>query len=439
MLTKINNYLKKKMTKFRTGWIKNFDELATTENRKLVLELAECAYDSINTEKVIENNIKLENNTLTILGESFDLSKFKRIKVVGFGKCSPDAALALEKVLGDRVNAGVVIGLKKVDCKYIESFVGTHPVPTEVNISPGKKIFDIVDKSDEGDLIIALVSGGGSALLCYPESECTQGGELYEEFLKAGKSISELNNIRKHLSLLKGGGLAKIAYPATVISLIFSDVPGDHFEEVASGPTYKDVTTVEDIKKAIKENNLKEFDLVETPKDDKYFEKVHNFVLVSNKTAVEAMAVKAKEMGFKVDIVSTDLYDEVEETISKIFHEEADNTVVLAAGEPKLVVKKKGGSGGRSLYMSLEEIKLKMVDSKSVFLALASDGMDNSDAGGAIVDYQTIEKFEKLNIDVEDSLERFDAYPVFKKSGDMIMTGPTGANVSDLMILLTKK
>ena len=420
-------------------WIKNFDELATTENRKLALEIAEVGYDSINTEKAVLDAVHLEGDVLKVKGESFDLSKFKKIKVVGFGKCSPDAALALEKVLGPRIDSGVVIGIKKVECKYIETFVGTHPRPSDVNIEPGKKIFELVNGSSVDELVIALVSGGGSALLNYPESECENGKELYEEFLKAGKSISELNNIRKHLSLLKGGGLAKVAYPATVISLIFSDVPGDHFEEVASGPTYKDVTTVEDIKKAIKENNLKDFDLIETPKEDKYFENVHNYVLVSNKTAVEAMAEKAKEMGFKTHIVSTDLYDEVEEALSKIFHEEADDTVVLAAGEPKLVVKKKGGSGGRSLYMSLEEIKLKMIDNKSVFVALASDGMDNSDAGGAIVDHQTLEKFEKLGIDVDDSLERFDAYPVFKKSGDMIMTGPTGANVSDLMILLTRK
>ena len=420
-------------------WIKNFDELATTENRKLALEIAEAGLNAIGTEGVIFNSIKLENNILNIKGQEFDLNKFKRIKVVGFGKAVGDAALALEKVLGDKINIGAIVGRQKVDCKYIESFEGTHPRPTELNIPSGKKIYEIVSDSKEDDLIIVLVSGGGSALLSYPESEVEQGAKLYENALKSGETINETNTVRKHLSLLKGGGLVKIAYPATVIGIIFSDVPGDNFSEVASGATYKDETTIADTQKIIDQYNLGKYELIETPKEDKYFERVYNFVLVSNKTAVEAMDKKAKELGFKTDIVSTELYDEVEESLHKIFNEESDNTVVLAAGEPKLVVKTKGGSGGRQLYMSLKEIKLKMIDNNSVFIALASDGMDNSDAAGAIIDKSTLEKIEKLGIDIDDYLERYDAYPVFQKSGDMIMTGPTGANVSDLMILLTKK
>ena len=420
-------------------WIKNFDELATTENRKLALEIAEFGYEAINTEEVILNNIKLENNVLSILGESFDLSKFKKIKVVGFGKASCDGALALEKVLGPKISEGVVIGLHKVTCEYIETYAGTHPLVSEVNILPGKKIFEMVENSNEDDLVIAIVSGGGSALLCYPESECPQGIELYNEFLKCGKTTMEMNAVRKHLSLLKGGGLAKIAYPATIVGLIFSDVPGDHFEDVASGPTYKDNTTIQDVEKIIEENNLGKFDLIETPKDDKYFEKVHNFVLVSNKTAVEAMSLKCGELGLKVKIVSTELYNETSESIKKIFNAKDGFDVVLAAGEPNLEVKKKGGSGGRSLYMGIKAIEMGMIDDNTIFLPIASDGMDNCDAAGAVVDKNTIEKINKLNIDIGDHLDRFDAYPVFQKSGDMIMTGSTGANVSDLMILFNKK
>jgi len=420
-------------------WIKNFDELATTENRRLALEIAEAGLNAIATEDVISRSIKLENDILTVEGKEFPLSKYKRIKVVGFGKAVGGAALALEKVLGDKINMGAIVGREKVDCKYIESFEGTHPKPTEINLEAGKKIFEIVNDSREEDLIIVLVSGGGSALLSYPESEVEQGARLYENALKSGQTINETNTVRKHLSLLKGGGLAKLAYPATVIGIIFSDVPGDNFSEVASGATYKDEATNEDTQKIIEKYNLGKYDLIETPKEDKYFENVFNFVLVSNKTAVEAMDKKAKEFGFKTDVVSTELYDEVEESLHKIFNEESENTVVLAAGEPKLIVKKKGGSGGRQLYMSLEEIKLKMIDNESVFIALASDGMDNSDAAGAVVDKHTFENIEKLGINVDEQLENFDVYPVFKKSGDMIITGATGANVSDLMILLTKK
>ena len=420
-------------------WIKNFDELAITENRKLALEIAEAGYDSINTEKVIENSIKIEDNTLIISGEKFDLAKYKKIKVVGFGKCSCEAAFALEKILGDKIERGVVIGLKKVTCDFIESFAGTHPKPSMVNVEVGKKICEMVENSSEDDLIIAIVSGGGSAMLCSSDSECDQGIELYENSIKNKGTISEMNTVRKHISVLKGGGLSKLAYPATVLGLIFSDVPGDKYENVASGPTYKDETTIVDAEKIIEKYNFGKFDLIETPKEDKYFEKVYNFVLVSNKTAVEAMDKKSKELGFVTNIISTELYDEVHDAVEKIFSAKKDNTVVLAAGESAVKVMKEGGMGGRTLHMALTAIDMGMIDDDSVFLPFASDGVDNSDAAGAIADKNTIEKLNKLKINVNDVLNNFDSYPALKHSGDMLLTGPTGANVSDLMILLTKK
>ena len=420
-------------------FIKNFDELATTPNRKIALEIMEAGYTAISTEKVMDASIYLVGNILSIKGKEFDLSKFKNIKVIGFGKSSCEAALALEKILGNKISGGVVIGLEKVDTKYIETFAGTHPRPSEANVEAGRKIYELIEESTEEDLVIVLVSGGGSALLCYPENEYKQGAKLYDAFLGSGKTINQINTVRKHLSLLKGGGLAKIAYPATVVGLIFSDVPGDEFDNVASGPTYKDTTNINDAKQIILNSNLGEFDLIETTKEDKYFEKVYNFVLVSNKIAVEAMARKAQEFDLKVNIASTDLYDVIDKALERIFILKKDNSVVLAAGEPSIQVKSNGGKGGRSLHMGLSVIKKKLVDDGSLFISFASDGMDNSDAAGAIVDKNTIEKIEKLGLDVDDYLDRFDSYNIFEKSGDLINTGPTGANVSDLMILLTKK
>ncbi|HAS80658.1 MAG: Glycerate 2-kinase [Candidatus Nomurabacteria bacterium GW2011_GWE1_32_28] len=419
--------------------IKNFDELAITPNRKIVLEIMEAGYAAVSTEKVIDSSIFIVGNVLTIKGKEFNLSKFKNIKIVGFGKSSCEAALSLEKILGDRINEGVVIGLEKVVSENIETFAGTHPRPSEMNIEAGKKIYELVEQANEDDLIIVLVSGGGSALLCYPENEYIQGAKLYDSFLESGKTISQINTVRKHISLLKGGGLAKVAYPATVVGLIFSDVPGDAFGDVASGPTYKDMTSINDAKQIIFNNNLGDFDLVETTKEDKYFEKVYNFVLVSNKIAVEAMARKAQEFDLKINIASTDLYDVIDRALEKIFILEKDNSIVLAAGEPSIQVKNKGGKGGRNLHMGLSVIKKKLIDENSVFVSFASDGMDNSNVAGAIIDKNTIEKIERLGLNIDDYLERFDSYPVFEKSGDAIMTGPTGANVSDLMILLTKK
>jgi glycerate 2-kinase len=418
-------------------WIKNYDELAISKNREIALQIAEAGLDAINTESVIKKNITLSGNILRIQNSEFDLAKYKNIRVVGFGKCSCEAAFSLEEILKDKINSGAVVGLSEKICPIIKTFAGTHPRPSSANILPGQKIYDIANQAEEDDLIIAIVSGGGSALLCYPELECSQGETLYNTFLKTGNTISEINTVRKHISELKGGGLAKIAYPATVVGLIFSDVPGDKYEDVASGPTYKDVTTKEDAEKIITHYNLGEFILNETPKEDKYFEKVHNFVLVSNKTALTAMEQKANQIGLDTIIVSSELYDEIDISIEKIFSNTKNKTVVLAAGEPRLIVTKKGGSGGRNLYLGLKAVE--KIQEGSVFIPMASDGMDNSPCAGAIVDTYTRQKIKDQNIDTESHLENFDALTVFEKTKDNIMTGPTNANVSDIMILLNNK
>ncbi|MFZ2150155.1 MAG: DUF4147 domain-containing protein [Minisyncoccia bacterium] len=419
--------------------IKNFNELAVTESRELALAIAEEGLRAINTEEAILKSVRLEGETLFVMDEVYDLSKFKNIKVVGFGKASGEAAKALSGILGSRVKEGAVVGLSSYRVSNIEIFVGTHPRPSPVNVAAGEKIHELIKNSKADDLIIALVSGGGSALLCYGKNECEQGVKLYDAFLNSGKTITEINTVRKHLSLLKGGGLAKIAYPATIIGLIFSDVPGNNFLDVASGPTYKDETTIEDAEKIIDENNLGEFDLVETPKEDKYFEKVRNFVLVSNKTAVLAMEAKGRELGLVTRIVSTELYDEEEEVIKKIFSAKADDTVVLAAGEPRIEIRKTGGMGGRNMHLGLRVLSKNILGNDSVFISFASDGRDNTDMAGAIADKETNKKAESAGLNAEDYLDRFDSYNFFQKTGDMLNTGPTGANVSDLMILVTKK
>ncbi len=419
--------------------IKNFAKLATTKNREIALRIMESGLNAINTKKVVSSFVSLSGDILSIKNKTFDLSKWNSIKIVGFGKSSCEAALALEDILGSRIKEGAVIGLSKEGCKYIETYKGTHPRPSLENLEAGERIKEIITGSDSKDLIIVIASGGGSALLCSDKGECESGIKLYDSFLKSGKTINEMNTVRKHLSTLKGGGLAKMAYPATVVGLIFSDVPGDNFADVASGPTYKDETTIDDAKKIIDENNLGEFNLIETPKESKYFDNVYNFVLVSNKIAVEAMALTVHELGFEPNIISTDLYDEVDKVLDKLFGAKKGGSVVLAAGEPSVIVPDKSGKGGRNLHMALKAIERGLIDGSSVFIPFASDGMDNSDASGAIVDKKTEEKINKLGIDVKDSLERFDSYPVFEKSGDMIITGPTGANVSDLMILLNGK
>lgn len=418
-------------------WIKNFSALATSENRTDALRIAEAGLDAIDTRRVVLENVRLEGEILAVKGERFDLSQFSRIKVVGFGKASCDAALALEEVLGEKIAEGAVIGLKKKACERITTYAGTHPRPSSANVAVGEKIHAMTEDMRGDDLVIVIVSGGGSALLCYPEAECEQGIRLYDASVKSGITISELNTVRKHISELKGGGLAARLYPATVIALIFSDVPGDVFSDVASGPTYLDPTTANDAQAIAVKYGLGEFAFNETPKDPKYFERIHNVVLVSNRTAIDAMAHAAKASGFGVDILSYDLYDEIETVPEKFFASSGDRRFVLGAGEPRMQVKGGGGSGGRNLFLGMQALAHMPAD--SVFVALASDGLDNSAAAGAIVDAALWEKCLASGLPVGEYLRRFDAYAFFEKLGDgMLVTGPTGANVSDLMIFFTR-
>ena len=171
------------------NWVKNFDDLASTENRKLALEIVSAGFDAIDTKRVIFHSVKLDKDILRIQDKSFSLNNFKKIKVVGFGKAAPEAAFALERILEDKIKEGAVIGLRKVDSRYIHTFIGTHPKPSEVNVEAGEKIYQIIQDSKEDDLIIVLVSGGGSALLCRDNDECAQGIRLYDSFLKSGKTM----------------------------------------------------------------------------------------------------------------------------------------------------------------------------------------------------------------------------------------------------------
>jgi len=209
---------------------------------------------------------------------------------------------------------------------------------------------------------------------------------FYDKFLEVGGSVSELNLVRKHISLLKGGGLAKFLYPATVIGLVFSDVPGDEYDNVASGPTYKDETTVDDARAILKKYNIaNEFELTETPKENHFFEKVYNTLFVSNKIAINAMEKKAKGLGYEVFNLGGELCNFPEEVLRKFNSIATPGSVVVGGGEPRMVVKKTGGSGGRNQFIAMTA--LKTLGPKDTFLAFASDGIDNKSIyAGAIAD-----------------------------------------------------
>lgn len=419
------------------SWIKNKNQLSQTKNREAVLDIIEAGFNAIDTESVINDSIVLTEKILKIKNQVFDLSKYNSIYIIGFGKASCLAAKTLENILGNHIKKGIAIGLSPVSCEYIQTYAGTHPHPTIQNVELSQKILELTKTLSEKDLIITVVSGGGSALLCWPLDECKQATRLYTDFLKTGGDITELNTIRKHISLLKGGGLAKQLYPARVVGLIFSDIPGDNFNLVASGPTYKDTTSIADVEKILQRYNLQDYKLNETPKENKYFENVTNIPLVSNLHVLEAMQNRAKTLGISCKILSSELYDSPEKITRALISESKKYSLVLGAGEPKLKVTKSGGTGGRCMRMGIEILPI--LEPNLTFAAVASDGLDNSDSAGVIVDSNSKKRLQELKLDLEDFKDRFDSYTFFNKLGnELLFTGPTHANISDFMLIYNK-
>jgi len=420
-------------------FIQNTKELANTTSRKHILEIAEAAYNAIDTEGVVRKNVRVQEDKLTVGEQEFDLKKFNRVRLIGFGKASCLAIAELERIFGARVTDGIVIDKKAHTCEVVEVFEGSHPRPSAINVEASGKIVELAKGGNEKDLVVVVVSGGGSSLLCFPSSECDQGIKLYDRFLGSGGTISELNTVRKHISLLKGGGLAKLLYPATVISLIFSDVPGDNYFNVASGPTYKDKTTTEDARAVLEKYNCAEdFKLMETPKEDYIFEKVYNIPLVSNTIAIKAMKEKAEELGYDAFDLGGELYDFPEQVLSKFNEVATPGSVVVGGGEPRIIVKGTKGTGGRNQLVALTA--LKTLGPKDSFLAFASDGIDNKSVfAGAIADAYVLKLIKEKNANIDEFIAKLDTEGVLGEVHSLLLTGPTGSNVSDLMVMIREK
>lgn len=416
--------------------IKNFDKIAKTPARRKALQIAEAGLEAINTNNVIHRNIKLHGKILHIQDLKLDLHYYNNIYVVSFGKAACDAILAINEILGSRITQGIAVDIKTEKCpnKNIKIFKGTHPTPTNVNVEAAQEIIKLSQDISEKDLVICVVSGGGSSLLVGSKQEVLDGKLIYDEFLHTGGDIIEMNTLRKHASILKAGGLAKQFYPAKIIGLIFSDIPGSKIQDVASGPTFKDESTLKDVESLLKKYKLdldKKIQFHETPKEEKYFDNVKNILLVSNHTAIEAMHAKATDLNFKVEIYSEKTYEKTNTLAKKLNENLKPNTVRLCAGEPS-VTSYKGtfGKGGRNQQLALESMEY--MSTNQVFISVGSDGVDNSDMAGAIVDSESLDKVK----DYQKHQEGLDAYPVFKDLQDHLDTGPTGSNVADLMISL---
>ncbi|RJQ13462.1 DUF4147 domain-containing protein [Candidatus Parcubacteria bacterium] len=423
--------------------IKNYKELSKTPLRAAALKIAEAGLQSVDTEKIINQLIRLEKNILYIRSDQYRLADLERILIVGIGKCSLEAAAALEKILGEKIHDGIVVDTNSGSLKKIRVITGDHPFPTQRNIDATKEIINLLNGLNENDLVIFMISGGGSTLLCQPKDmTCYDEANILRCLFDSGADIQKINLIRKHISLARGGYLAKYAYPANVISLIFSDVPGDNLEFVASGPTIKDTTTVNQAEKIIKDYEIKnkcslaEIQLFETPKEEKYFTKVKNILTASNKIALDAMAKEAEKLNFKPIICTSCLSGEAKDvgiSIIEQLESKQSKTALLYGGETTVTIKKPG-KGGRSLELGLSA--LQKIKEGLALLPFASDGKDNTDFAGAICDMETKKKALAMNLDIKAYLENNDSYGFFEKTKDYVSTDDTGSNVSDLIVAL---
>jgi glycerate 2-kinase len=425
------------------GKIKNFGALAQNDLRGFALLIAEAGFKAIDTKEVIRRQVRIEGGMIFVGGEGFRLEDLGRIVFVGIGKCSFDAGAAVEEVLGDKLAAGVLLDVRAGSLKKIKVLVGTHPMPSEQNIAATREIVEFLKGLTEKDLVIFVISGGGSALLCLPDGFSLAEELLVEKHLmKAGADIYEMNTIRKHLSLARGGNLAKAAWPARVVSLIFSDVIGDNIEFIASGPTVKDITMVTEAREVYKKYNIEVITgfppdkFLETPTEDKYFEKVRNIVVVSNAVALDAMQRQAAALGLASEVVTRKLSGEARSVgveIQKTLDLTKGRKVLLYGGETTVQIKGKG-KGGRNLELALSA--LRFVGEDQIIISLASDGRDNTDYAGGICDVLTRRRAEKLGLDIEKYLADDDSFGFFSKVGDYVMTGPTESNVADLIIAI---
>ncbi|TRZ65028.1 MAG: DUF4147 domain-containing protein [Spirochaetia bacterium] len=433
--------------------ITNFKNLAKSPLRKKALQIVEAGYEAINIEEAVKNKIEINKNKLLISNFTIDLNKYRKIFIIGIGKGSALASATLAKILGKKLDRCIALDISKppLNSKFLilnsEFLVGTHPFPSIQNIKATKKIIEMVEKAGKDDLIISFICGGGSALLCGSEKELKASREIFSKLTNAGANIIELNTIRKHLSEVKGGGLTKIAYPATMISLVVSDVFKNDLSMVASGPTIYDKTTKKDAEKILSKFNTKykilniKYQLNETPKDKKYFKKVKNILFISNCEPITAMAKKAKKLGFSPKIYSYNLKGEARNILLPLIEAGKSGAAVISGGETTIVLGENPGKGGRNMEAVLGSITNPRcpIPNNLITISFASDGKDNTEAAGAIGDILTINKAEKLKLDFEKYLKIHNTFNFFKKTGDLIFADKKTFNVSDLMLVLKEK
>ncbi|HXZ35676.1 MAG TPA: glycerate kinase [Thermodesulfobacteriota bacterium] len=424
------------------------------------------AIHAVQPQTILSSHISLRNHVLRIGERKYPLSRYEKIFVAGTGKASASMAVNLEKILGTRITRGL-INVKyghSQKLKRIRVQEAGHPLPDEKGLEGAKEMVEMLSHLTGNDLVIFLVSGGGSALLPLPVEGVTlvEKQATTNELLSCGASIQEINTLRKHLSRIKGGGLAKIVYPATLVSLILSDVIGDPLDAIASGPTVPDSTTYENCAWILNKYELwgkippsvashiragMEGRKEETLKEgDPAFAKVYNLIVGNNLLAMTAARKAAQALGYRTLLLSSLVEGETRE-IAKVHAAIAKEVLlsgnpipppacILSGGETTVTLKGKG-KGGRNQEFALAGA-LEIAGCEEILMMSAgTDGTDGpTDAAGAFADGKTVIRAKTMGLDPWSFLKENDSYSFFQRIGDLLTIGPTGTNVMDLRIML---
>jgi len=435
--------------------------------RKHADEIFKHVLSTLDSESLVKKKVSINGSTLLVDQREYNLKDYEHIYVIGGGKACAPMAKTVEEILGDRLEEGIVVVKydHSLPLKKISIIEASHPIPDTNGLEGTSEILRLLSRTGEKDLVICLISGGGSALLVQPHKEVTLQDiqTTSNELLACGATIDEINAVRKHLSIIKGGHLAHASYPSTLITLILSDVIGDPLDIIASGPTVPDESTFDDACKVIRKYSLEDKipdsvckllkkgqsgEARENPKQgDKVFANTQNVIIGSNKIALEAAKEKAADLGYNTIILSSMVQGESKEAaifFSAIAKEVCHTgtplskpACIIAGGETTVTIKG-NGKGGRNQEFALSAaMEIEGYDG-IVILSAGTDGTDGpTDATGAIVDSNTCKDArEKFCLKSEDFLSKNDSYNFFNKTGEHIITGPTLTNVMDIMISL---
>ena len=442
-----------------------FRDPATRGRRELAARVMAAALEAVEPAEAVRRALRREGHRLLVGGRAYDLRQYERILVAGAGKAGAPMAAAVEEVLGDRVSGGLVL------VKY--GHVGPtrtvalreagHPIPDQAGVEGTAELVRLVEASGPNDLVIVVLSGGGSALLLLPVDGVSLDDvqRTTDLLLRAGATINELNAVRKHLDRVKGGGLARLAQPSDLVTLVLSDVVGNPLDVIASGPTVPDESTFgeacaiverfgiwDDLPTGVAERLRAGRDgrVEDTPKPgDALFEASQTLLVASNELAAAAAVRQAEAEGLRALLLSTYVEGEAREVgrvVAALAREEAardgplPRPCCLVLGGETTVRVRGAGLGGRNQELALAAAE-KIAGLDGVILAsLATDGNDGpTDAAGALVDGTTLARARTLGLDPGRSLADNDAYHFFEPLGDLLLTGPTNTNVNDLVFV----